>query len=142
MARKARNGQRSWLLLIFVIIVSLPGRAQAPSPIRDDVARFRERAETILAKGAAKGHWGALVTDAETGDILYALNSAQYFTPASNTKLFTTTLALASLGPDYRVRTTLETVGALDQAGELHGDLVLVGRGDANLSNRVFPFGK
>lgn len=143
MARKARNGQRSWLLLIFVIIVSWPVRAQAPGPIRDDVARFRERAEAILSNGsAAKGHWGALVTDAETGDILYALNSAQYFTPASNTKLFTTTLALASLGPDYRIRTTLETVGALDAAGELHGDLVLVGRGDANLSNRVFPYTK
>ena len=57
-------------------------------------------------------------------------------------KLFTTTMALATLGPDFRTRTTIETTGILDRAGLLRGDLVLVGRGDANLSNRVFPFAR
>jgi D-alanyl-D-alanine carboxypeptidase/D-alanyl-D-alanine-endopeptidase (penicillin-binding protein 4) len=57
-------------------------------------------------------------------------------------KIFTTTMALATLGPDFRSRTTVETSGTLDRAGLLRGDLVLVGRGDANLSNRVFPFTK
>ena len=62
--------------------------------------------------------------------------------PASNAKLFTTALALATLGPDYRVRTTVASSGALDANGVLNGDLVLIGRGDANLSNRKFPYGK
>ena len=65
-----------------------------------------------------------------------------YFMPASNAKLFTTALALATLGPDYRVRTTVASSGTIDANGVLIGDLVLTGRGDANLSNRKFPYGK
>ncbi len=110
---------------------------------RGDVVRFRSRLETTLAAaGADKGFWGALVTDADTGEVLYALNPARYFEPASNAKLFTTAMALATFGPDARIRTTIETTGNVDDAGRLHGDLVLVGRGDPNLSNRVFPFQK
>jgi D-alanyl-D-alanine carboxypeptidase/D-alanyl-D-alanine-endopeptidase (penicillin-binding protein 4) len=62
------------------------------------------------------------------------------FTPASNTKLFTTAAALALIGPDYKFRTTLETSGSLDKYGRLTGDLLLVGRGDPNLSGRELPY--
>ena len=108
---------------------------------RPDVAKFRVRAGAILSDAkAAKGHWGVLVLDAATGETLYALNPEKYFTPASNTKLYTTISALALLGPDFRWRTTLESRGTLDQHGRLRADVVLVGRGDPNLSNRKFPF--
>jgi len=52
----------------------------------------------------------------------------------------TTALALAKLGPDYKFHTTLETRGTISPAGTLSGDVVLVGRGDPNLSNRRFPY--
>src|SRR5437773_11938199 len=55
-------------------------------------------------------------------------------------KLFTTALALAKLGPEYRFHTTVETRGAISSEGVLGGDLTLVGRGDPNLSNRKFPY--
>jgi D-alanyl-D-alanine carboxypeptidase/D-alanyl-D-alanine-endopeptidase (penicillin-binding protein 4) len=55
-------------------------------------------------------------------------------------KLFTTALALAKLGPDYKFHTTLETRGTISPNGTLSGDVVLVGRGDPNLSNRKFPY--
>ena len=55
-------------------------------------------------------------------------------------KLFTTALALAKLGPDYKFHTTLETRGTISPDGKLSGDVVLVGRGDPNLSNRKFPY--
>jgi serine-type D-Ala-D-Ala carboxypeptidase/endopeptidase (penicillin-binding protein 4) len=117
--------------------------AASKAAVRSDVERFRQRAEAALtATGAEKGEWGVLVADAATGDVLYARNADAYFMPASNAKLFTTALALATLGPDYRVRTTVESSGAMDANGVLTGDLVLVGRGDANLSNRKFPFDK
>jgi serine-type D-Ala-D-Ala carboxypeptidase/endopeptidase (penicillin-binding protein 4) len=110
---------------------------------RADVARFRNRVEaTLSASGPDKGFWGALVTDAATGEVLYARNAGNYFTPASDAKLFTTALALATLGPDHRIRTTVSTTGTLDADGLLTGDLVLTGRGDANLSNRKSPYEK
>jgi len=108
---------------------------------RADVARFRQRVETALSvAGPDKGFWGVLVIDAATGEVLYARNVGNYFTPASDAKLFTTALALATLGPEYRVRTTISATGALDVNGVLSGDLILNGRGDANLSNRKFPY--
>ncbi len=72
------------------------------------------------------------------GQTLYEKNAISYFVPASNMKLLTTALALDTLGTDYRFRTTLETNGKLAR-GILKGDLILVGRGDPNLSNRKFP---
>ena len=126
---------------VFLPADSWPTPRPQDIPARADVARFRERANaTLLTSAAAKGYWGVLVTDADTGEVLYVLNPARYFTPASNVKLFTTVLALAVLGRDFRIHTTIETQGHVDRSGILTGDLVLVGRGDANLSNRTFPF--
>jgi serine-type D-Ala-D-Ala carboxypeptidase/endopeptidase (penicillin-binding protein 4) len=103
-------------------------------------ARFAQRAEALLGTGpAGKGEWGLLIVDAESGETLYQQNADHYFVPASNMKLFTAALALAKLGPDYRFHTTLESSGAISN-GILTGNLVLVGRGDPNLSNRRFPY--
>jgi D-alanyl-D-alanine carboxypeptidase/D-alanyl-D-alanine-endopeptidase (penicillin-binding protein 4) len=103
--------------------------------------RFSTRADVLLAAPpASKGEWGLLIADAQTGDTLFELNADKYFVPASNMKLFTTALALAKLGPDYRFHTALETRGTLSPEGTLSGDLYLVGRGDPNLSNRKFPY--
>jgi serine-type D-Ala-D-Ala carboxypeptidase/endopeptidase (penicillin-binding protein 4) len=117
--------------------------ARAPKSLRASVARFRRRVAAVLAGAhARKAYWGVLVVDAATGQTLYALHADRSFIPASNAKLFTAALALATLGPAYRFRTTLETAGALDATGQLEGNLVLVGRGDPDLSNRVFPYVK
>jgi serine-type D-Ala-D-Ala carboxypeptidase/endopeptidase (penicillin-binding protein 4) len=116
-------------------------KREEKSPTAAQVARFTARAEALLGAGpASKGAWGLLIVDEKSGETLYARNADKYFVPASNLKLFTTALALAKLGPDYRFRTTLETHGTLSPEGLLTGDLILVGRGDPNLSNRKFPF--
>ena len=121
--------------------------AHAPSAatgaMRSDAQRFAARAEAQLAShGADRGSWGLLIADADTGAVLYEKDADRYFAPASNAKLFTTALALATLGPEFRMRTTIETRGQLSPEGRLAGDLILVGRGDPNLSNRKFPFDK
>lgn len=116
-----------------------PQRQSALS--KKEAAKFAARAEALLGTGpAGKGEWGLLIVDAETGETLYQQNADRYFVPASNMKLFTTALALAKLGPDYRFHTTLETSGSISSGGVLTGNLVLVGRGDPNLSNRKFPY--
>jgi D-alanyl-D-alanine carboxypeptidase/D-alanyl-D-alanine-endopeptidase (penicillin-binding protein 4) len=106
-------------------------------------AKFTKRVAQLLAEpAAAQANWGILIVDAESGQTLYALNAEKHFVPASNLKLFSTAFALARLGPEFRFRTTLETSGTISPQGKLEGDLVLVGRGDPNLSNRKFPFVK
>ncbi len=116
------------------------GPVAHPQP-RPDLVRFRAHVEAALDDAhAQKAYWGILIADARTGEALYELNPERTFVPASNTKLFTTALAMATLGPDYHFRTTVESRGALDSDGRLHGDLTLVGRGDPGLSNRKFPY--
>src|SRR6185437_11955471 len=90
--------------------------------------------------GAERAFWGILVADRDTGDTLYELNADRFFAPASNAKMFTTSMALATLGPAYQFHTTLESNGTLGADGRLAGDLILVGRGDPDLSNRKFPY--
>jgi len=99
------------------------------------------RIATILAEpDLARGYWGIEIVSLTTGRVLYVQNSDKLFTPASNTKLFTTSTALALIGPDYKFRTSIETNGLLDKHGRLSGDLLLVGRGDPNLSGRELPY--
>jgi D-alanyl-D-alanine carboxypeptidase/D-alanyl-D-alanine-endopeptidase (penicillin-binding protein 4) len=88
----------------------------------------------------ARGFWGVEVVSLSSGKVLYAHNADKLFTPASNTKLFTSAAALALIGADYSFRTTVETNGTLDKHGRLTGDLVLVGRGDPTLSGRELPY--
>src|SRR5215470_2596977 len=107
---------------------------------RKAAAKFSARADALLGVGpTSKGEWGLLIVDGETGDTLFQQNADRYFVPASNMKLFATALALAKLGPEFRFHTTLETSGSIS-GGVLTGDIVLVGRGDPNLSNRKFPY--
>jgi D-alanyl-D-alanine carboxypeptidase/D-alanyl-D-alanine-endopeptidase (penicillin-binding protein 4) len=107
-------------------------------------ARHKEltkRIDAILARAdVARGFWGVEIEELDTGQVLYSHDADRLFTPASNTKLFTTAAALALIGPDYRVRTTVESASAPDKYGRLTGDLVLIGRGDPNLSGRTLPY--
>ena len=151
-----KRGIRRLLCLLLVasagLVWSKPGTArQALQPAsgaqeqsaKADPAteRFAERAEKLIQAGPVdRGEWGLLVVDAATGETLYEKNADKYFVPASNMKLLTTALVLDKLGPDYRFRTTIETKGRLSARGKLTGDVILVGRGDPNLSNRKWPF--
>lgn len=144
--KKLAAGALAALLIALPAIAQQgPGRAilgvPQPGEARPDLVRFRARADAALADAKAqKSYWGVLIVDAATGETLYELNADRYFQPASNVKLFTTVLAMARLGPGYRFHTTLETSGTLDRGGVLRGDLVLVGRGAPDVSNRKYPY--
>lgn len=126
--------------LAFLMVLAAPARSQETKRSRP-AERFAARADILLgANPVSKGEWGLSIVDAASGEVLYEKNSASYFVPASNMKLLTTALALDKLGVNYRFRTTVETNGVLSPSGSLTGNLILVGRGDPNLSNRKFPF--
>src|ERR1041385_892989 len=108
-----------------------------PAPKRD---LSKEIAAVLGQPPLNRAHWGVDVVDLDTGKALYSENSDHLFLPASNAKLFTTAAALAIAGPDYRFRTTVEADGKIDDNGRLLGDLVIVGRGDPNISGRVLPY--
>ncbi len=121
------------ILVLLLLVGTQAALARTPT--------LAQRIDAILADPeAARGFWGIEVISLDSGNRLYGQNADRLFVPASNTKLFTTAAALALIGPDYRFKTTVESNGTLDKYGRLTGDLVLVGRGDPNLSGRTLPF--
>lgn len=159
---RTRLSFRLSLLLLLagqVFAATAPG-AQVTKPATSSApAAASEQAKVAPSKGAAtltpldarmasvlgsadlaRGFWGIEVTSLGSGKVLYSQNADKLFTPASNTKLFTTAAALALIGPDYKFRTTVETTGTLDRYGRLNSDIVLVGHGDPNLSGRELPY--
>jgi serine-type D-Ala-D-Ala carboxypeptidase/endopeptidase (penicillin-binding protein 4) len=127
------------MLLCLALAAQLYAASAKPKPPRKET--IDKRIATLLADpDLARGFWGIEIVSLSTGKVLYAQNADKLFTPASNTKLFTTAATLALIGPDYQFHTTVETNGSLDKHGRLTGDLVLVGRGDPNLSGRQLPY--
>ncbi|HEV7675598.1 MAG TPA: D-alanyl-D-alanine carboxypeptidase/D-alanyl-D-alanine-endopeptidase [Candidatus Angelobacter sp.] len=124
------------LALVLSLQVSAAGEKK-PAPKKD---LGKDIAAVLSQPPLNRAHWGVDVVDLETGKALYSQNSDQLFLPASNTKLFTTAAALAVAGPDYRLRTTVEAEGKIDDNGRLLGDLVIFGRGDPNISGRTLPY--
>src|SRR5580700_7144464 len=121
-------------LLSIVVLLAAPALAAPVKLLQDRIAGV------LSAPDLARGFWGIEVVSLSTGKTLYSENADKLFTPASNTKLFTTAAALALIGAEYKFRTTVETAGTLDRYGRLNGDLILVGRGDPNLSGREIPY--
>jgi D-alanyl-D-alanine carboxypeptidase/D-alanyl-D-alanine-endopeptidase (penicillin-binding protein 4) len=105
-------------------------------------AGLGERIEAVLDRspGVRNAHWGILLADSDTGQTLYARNSNRFFIPASNTKLFSTALALARLGAEHRFRTRVLAAREPDANGRVSGALILAGGGDPNLSGRALPY--
>ncbi len=81
------------------------------------------------------------VYDLDAHRVLYARNANLLMVPASTTKLLTEGTSLALLGSNFRWTTPVYRTGPVDAQGVLHGDLVLVARGDPNLSQRIQPNG-
>ena len=99
------------------------------------------RIEKILSgePAARQAAWGIHVVNLKTGATVYARNINQFFIPASNTKLFSTALALTRLGPNYRFRTLITSPEQPDESGRVT-ELRFVGGGDPNLSGRQLPY--
>jgi len=100
------------------------------------------RIATLMAEFPAveRGRTGFQFIDLTNGTVLAERNAAEFFTPASNAKLYTTALGLVRLGLNYQFQTELRTTGPWRPGQATLTDLQLVGGGDPNLSGRVLPY--
>jgi D-alanyl-D-alanine carboxypeptidase/D-alanyl-D-alanine-endopeptidase (penicillin-binding protein 4) len=104
-----------------------PVVARPSATVPADPARVAAVVQPMLRKKVLGRHYGVLVTDLGTGRALFQAG-ATAVTPASTTKLLTSTAALTSLGPMARFRTTVRYLPASHR-------LVLVGGGDPFLAS-------
>ena len=117
-------------LLLLLLPLFLPVEASGASKA---CQQMRQR----LVSGGG-GASGLFVIDADSGKPVCARSAKRSRILASNTKLFTTSTALARFGPRYRIATELLTDGEIDARGVLHGSLWLRGGGDPALGSPAF----
>ncbi len=129
---------RSILFLCIALIAGCaPQHSTSVVPVRSPIDVLRHSIDSLVnGPNFARANLGFLVVDPQTGDTLYSHNAGKLFMPASNQKLLTSSVALAQLGPDYRFATTFVTRGKITN-GVVAGDLIVIGRGDPTVSDRV-----
>jgi D-alanyl-D-alanine carboxypeptidase/D-alanyl-D-alanine-endopeptidase (penicillin-binding protein 4) len=111
---------------LLALCLAAPGHSASPARAID-----RLLASSPAARGA---FWGIQITELKTGRTVYQLNADRLFVPASNTKLFTTALALERLGPQFTFETLVTADRPPDADGCIRGSVRLVGGGDPNLA--------
>jgi D-alanyl-D-alanine carboxypeptidase/D-alanyl-D-alanine-endopeptidase (penicillin-binding protein 4) len=129
--------QKTGLFFLAVVAACAPQQTTRVVPVRTPRESLKRSIDSLVNDPKfARGNLGFLVVDPQTGDTLYSHNAGKLFMPASNQKILTSTVALAQLGPDYRFATTFVTHGKIAN-GVLDGDLIVIGRGDPTVSDRV-----
>src|SRR3989441_821849 len=122
------------LTISSTLAAQAPGGPPRTTPLRGSLER--RLAQLLDVPPFERATWGLYVVD-DRRRVLYQRNADRLSVPASNTKLVVTAAATVLLPPDYRVTTSLYVNGRVD-AGVLHGDLVLYGRGDPTWSERCY----
>ena len=79
---------------------------------------------------------GAYVMNVTEGRVVFSWNATRPRILASNTKLFTTSAALARYGTEGTLGTEVLGRGRLDEDGVWRGDLYLRGGGDPTFGSR------
>jgi D-alanyl-D-alanine carboxypeptidase/D-alanyl-D-alanine-endopeptidase (penicillin-binding protein 4) len=127
---------RSLLLVpLSLLLFALP--APAGTSTREDLAR-RLGARLDRAH-LPEGRYGIAVLErGRRPRVVFARGHTAALRPASVAKVLTSAAALDLLGPAYVFTTTVTARGDLDARGTFHGDLVVHGTGDPNLSGRLY----
>ncbi|MFN8575470.1 MAG: D-alanyl-D-alanine carboxypeptidase/D-alanyl-D-alanine-endopeptidase [Candidatus Sericytochromatia bacterium] len=82
---------------------------------------------------------GLKIRDLKTNQDIYSLNSSKLFTPASNTKVLTSLIALEKLGKDYKFKTILSSDAKISNK-TLNGDLYFIFKGDPTFKHQDIDY--
>jgi PBP4 family serine-type D-alanyl-D-alanine carboxypeptidase len=115
---------------VVAVAVSATATAQTAATLSAKISDISRRPELVHAT------FGVAAYDLDAKTLVFGLNAEQLFTPGSTTKLLTMGTALGLLGADYRYHTPVYRTGPIEN-GVLRGDVVIVARGDPNLSGRI-----
>lgn len=113
------------LLFIFILSFNLFSASKEEA---------KRQIEEILNYIPASTRVGVLIYNPILRDTLFQLNHTQSMIPASNTKLFTTAVALSNLGGDFNISTKLFTDDSNLNDGIVNGNLYLKGFGNSTFT--------
>jgi len=131
---------RALPVLLAATLLAPAGAPAAPSkaPERAKASQSGMKSRLASAMRSAGSRSGAYVINSSTGQRVFRKRSTTPRILASNTKLFTTSAALAQYGVDGRLNTTVRGRGTLSANGVFRGDLYLVGGGDPTFGSSSF----
>ncbi|PZD73440.1 D-alanyl-D-alanine carboxypeptidase [Acaryochloris thomasi RCC1774] len=128
-----------WLTIASSVFAADFRNAQANRPdVRQDNRICAADLETALDQIAARpalqrARIGVSVQPLNSSKPLYAREAQRFFLPASTTKVLTTAAALTALGPDYQIKTPVQSVGKPPTLDALK----IVGQGDPSFSDQT-----
>lgn len=123
-------------LVVISLITAFPAQANSdrvcPAQLQQEVEKVAQSPKLQASR------LGVFVqTNEPKSQILANLDGDRYFIPASNVKLFTTAIALKTLGADYRFTTRLLSEKQPNTQGELENGLWFQGVGDPSFSSKT-----
>lgn len=126
--------KKIFLLIILIAVFTFELFAKDPDLVR--------RIESVLAKLPASTNVGIMVYDPLLRDTMFVRKHKQSMIPASNTKLFTSAVALDLLGGDFELRTTIYANENSFNGEVINGNLYIKGYGnslfrESDLNNMV-----
>ena len=111
-------------ILLFILIIAFQTFGTSKEEIKSRIADALD-----LLPGSTVS--AILVYNPLTRDTIYSLNSKMSVIPASNTKLFTTSVALSVMGSDYHLSTKIMTADKKHENGIINGNLYIKGFGNS-----------
>ena len=122
------------LFMAIFLLATLPAQANesriCASQLQPEIEKI---ARSPKLQSARLGVFGQ--TSEPKPQILVNLDGDRYFIPSSNTKLFTTAIALKTLGADYRFATRLMSKSSPNAKGEIENGLWVFGSGDPSFNS-------
>jgi D-alanyl-D-alanine carboxypeptidase len=130
-----------FLVFAFAVLATA-GVAQNYGSHRNKGAKVPSGIQAVFDKPRYKNAvWGLHVIDLDSKEKLIDLRSRDQLFIGSVRKVFTIGELLNEVGPAHRYNTPVYREGAVDGAGVLHGNLILVASGDLTMGGRTNPDG-